>query len=97
MAMTKYEREVFVRKLFDPASILYREHHDEYTNSDILYVDTEVLLSLPQMVRWCEVFGVPFENLSVDAENGSTGCETCGYGSSVNLMYRMVYPEGSII
>lgn len=93
MAMTIEERERFVRNLFGRAPIYYR---DDWAN-DVLYVESEILLSLPEMVRWCEEFGVPFENLSVDAENGYAGCETCGYGSAVNLNYRMRYPDGSVI
>lgn len=60
-----------------------------YATPTVVCFDTDWLPSLPQLVELTKKFGVPFEALTGTASNGSSGCETCGYGSSVSFEWRI--------
>ena len=82
MIVTPTEQLAYLRRLFGNLDMIS-------VKPTSIIVTTDRMLNLPTAMRWCDDFGVPYEALTAFTSNGSSGCDTCGYGSSVEIEYTM--------
>lgn len=67
----------------------FGEGVEVFVYGDSIQFDLTWLPSLPKIINIANDLGVPYENVEILASNGSSGCDTCGYGSTVDFEWKI--------